>query len=148
LILISYKKKIGLRNDWNEKNIKHGWYNYKFCKRCVFLSLNFKHHTNYTISVSQYFSNSILVQKVHFCYFLVPGWERKERDHWILAVKRKKISLTSIYATKTDYIWVKMFHLTRRVHIMCFVPLTYLKLKLIFGFRLILVFWAVFWGYR
>jgi hypothetical protein len=51
--------------DWkkrngNEKGIKHGWRALSFIKY-AFWFLNFKNHANYTISVPQYFSNSILL---------------------------------------------------------------------------------------
>jgi hypothetical protein len=51
-----------------KKDIKHGWYAISFAKDALW-SLNFKNHANYTISVSQYFSNLILVQKFIFIIF-------------------------------------------------------------------------------
>jgi hypothetical protein len=53
-----------------KKEAKHGWCIISFAK-ITFWSLNFKNHANYTILVPQYFSNSILVQKFIFFYFLV-----------------------------------------------------------------------------
>jgi hypothetical protein len=58
--------------------------------------LNFKNHVNYTISTPQCFSNSILVQEFIFFYFLVPGWESRERACHISTVKRKQVLLTPI----------------------------------------------------
>ena len=43
-----------------KKNIKYEWHAISFVINALW-SLNFKIHANYTISVLQYFSNSILV---------------------------------------------------------------------------------------
>jgi hypothetical protein len=52
---------------------------HKFAKD-IFWSLNFKNHVNYTLSVPQYFSNSILVQNILFLLFFSPWLREKRRE--------------------------------------------------------------------
>jgi hypothetical protein len=61
-----------------KKCIKYGWHIIIFTKDAL-CSLNFKNQVNYTISVHQYFSNSILVKKFIFVIFqfLVKRGERR-----------------------------------------------------------------------
>jgi hypothetical protein len=62
-------KNMGLnKRDWNEKGAKHRGHAISFVKD-TFWSLNFKNHTDYIISVPQYFSNSMLVKKFNFVIF-------------------------------------------------------------------------------
>jgi hypothetical protein len=68
LILIFYEN-MGLnKRDWNEKGAMHGWHAISFVKD-AFWYLNFKNHADYTVSVPQYFSNSMLVKKFNFVIF-------------------------------------------------------------------------------
>jgi hypothetical protein len=66
-----------------KKCIKYGWHIIIFTKDAL-CSLNFKNQVNYTISVHQYFSNSILVKKFIFVIFqfLVKRGERRVAIFW------------------------------------------------------------------
>jgi hypothetical protein len=66
-----------------KKCIKYGWHIIIFTKNAL-CSLNFKNQVNYTISVHQYFSNSILVKKFIFVIFqfLVKRGERRVAIFW------------------------------------------------------------------
>jgi hypothetical protein len=66
--LIFYEKIRLKKKNQNEEDTKHGWRTISFAKDTLWY-LNFKNHINYTISVPQYFFNSILVQKFIFVIF-------------------------------------------------------------------------------
>jgi hypothetical protein len=57
-----------MKRDQNEKDTKHWSLAISFAND-AFWFLNFENHANHTISVSQYFSNSILIQKFIFIIF-------------------------------------------------------------------------------
>jgi len=65
LIFIFYEIMRLKEEELKWKGAKHGWCAISFAKDAL-LFLNFKNHANYTILVSQYFSNSNLVQKFIF----------------------------------------------------------------------------------
>jgi len=89
---------------------------------------------------------------IYFCYFLILGWERRERS-LDFSSRERNMLLTLIYATKMDDICVKLFHLMRGIHIRCFCSLKVReknrsKLELIFCFKLSSVFGTMFWGHE
>jgi hypothetical protein len=58
--------------EQNDKGVEHEWRDISFVKD-AFWFVNFKSHTNYIISVLQYFSNSTLIQKFIFFNLLFLG---------------------------------------------------------------------------
>jgi hypothetical protein len=57
-----------MKRDRNEKGTKHGSHAISFAND-AFWFLNFENHANHIISVFQYFSNLILIQKFIFVIF-------------------------------------------------------------------------------
>jgi hypothetical protein len=83
-------------------------------------SSNLNNHTKYSISIPQYFFQFYFGIKVYFCHFwYLVEWGEREIPP-ILSGREKNMSLTPIWATKINDIYVKLFHLMREVDIMCF----------------------------
>jgi len=114
LILIYYEK-VGLKEDRSKWKGHQTWVIcYEFCKRCTLVIILLKSHKLYNLSTSIFFQFNF--GEFIFVIFLVFDWDRLLDS----GGRERKLSLTPIQAIKIDYIYVKWFHLTMRVHIMCF----------------------------
>jgi len=67
------------KRDQNEKDAKHKWRAISFEKE-TFWFLNFKNNVNYTISISWYFFNSILVKKIISFLLFFGYWLKEDRQ--------------------------------------------------------------------
>ena len=138
------------KRDRNEKGTIYRWHAISFSKDALW-SLNFKITQNIQFQYLNIFSIQFC-QKILFCYFLVPGWEKRERGCRIPMVEREKcrwhrfrLPKWTIFVSNSS-IWWEDFILD------VFVSLKFMKnrseLRLIFGFGFISIFEVVFWGHR
>jgi hypothetical protein len=118
-------------------------------KKNTFWFSNFQNNSNYIILVPQFFFlKSVLVQKIYFCYFLVPDWERRERGRWIPAVEREKyrwhwfIPLKQSIFVSNNSIWwgefmLDVFFFTFKVQEKTYLRLVWFLVSYWFG----IIFW-------
>jgi hypothetical protein len=111
------------------------------------ITLVLKLHILYLFDPSIFFQFNFDT-KIHICYFLVSGWERKERNCWNATVKRANQCHHWLRLAKKIDFGVKMFHLVRRVLFRCFLTLKFpkkrFKIRKVFGFGFFSVFFLFF----
>jgi hypothetical protein len=99
---------------------------HKFYKICILILKLYKSHKWYNFSTSIFFQFNFGI-KSSFFYLVVPGWERRERDHWVPVVEREKYRWHRCRPTK-HMIFVSNDSIRWGEFILCvFLPLKYVK---------------------